>query len=130
MVLWVREAVECFKHCLMGHITRNMEGMNCGGLAKEVILKKINMWPRDHFYDILVKNVAAFCPCLKSLPEAKVKRFGLIPLAEKIISKQSSINSVLWLLVITLLKIYNGKEQAEQGKLQYVQFEEKSGTKK
>jgi hypothetical protein len=25
----------------------------------------------DHSYDVLVKNVAAFCPCLESLPEAK-----------------------------------------------------------
>ncbi|KRY66817.1 hypothetical protein T11_13570 [Trichinella zimbabwensis] len=29
------------------------------------------MWPRDCFCGILVKNVATFCPCLKSLPEAK-----------------------------------------------------------
>jgi hypothetical protein len=27
-----------------------------------------------------VKNVVSFCPCLKSLPEAKVKRLGLIEL--------------------------------------------------
>lgn len=25
LVLWVRKAVECFKHCLVGHISRSME---------------------------------------------------------------------------------------------------------
>ena len=29
------------------------------------------MWPSVCFCGILVKNVAAFCPCVKSLPEAK-----------------------------------------------------------
>ena len=33
------------------------------------------MWQRDGSCAIFVKNVAAFCPCLKSLPKAKVKRF-------------------------------------------------------
>ena len=64
------------------------------------------MWTSDHSHDILVKNVAAFCLCLKSLPEAKVKRFGLIPLAKKIL-KQPSVLSVVWLLIVTLLRIYN-----------------------
>ena len=40
--------------------------------------------PRDYFCDVLVKQVAAFCSCLKSLPEDKVKSFELIPLAEEI----------------------------------------------
>jgi hypothetical protein len=31
------------------------------------------MWPRDYFCGILVKKVATFCPCLKSLPTDKVK---------------------------------------------------------
>ena len=35
-------------------------------MALEVSKKNINMWPRDCSCDILVKNVAAFCPCLKS----------------------------------------------------------------
>ena len=25
LVFWVRKAVECFKHCLMGHTSRSME---------------------------------------------------------------------------------------------------------
>jgi hypothetical protein len=45
-----------------------------------------------------VKNVAAFCPCLKSLPEAKVKRLGLIPLTKEV-SETLSIDFVLWLIL-------------------------------
>jgi hypothetical protein len=74
--------------------------------------------------------VAAFCPCLTSplhkkrnLSEAKLKSFGLMTLAE--ISRQPNIDSVLWLLVVTLMQIYNEKEQAEHGKMQNVEFEEK-----
>jgi hypothetical protein len=43
-----------------------------------------------------VKNVAAFCPCLKNMAEAKVKRFILITLPKEI-SKKSSRDFVLWL---------------------------------
>jgi hypothetical protein len=46
------------------------------------------------------------------------------------ISKQPSIDSRIWLLMFTLMKIYNEKEQADRGKLQNVQFEEKGGTRK
>ena len=38
--------------------------------AQEVLEGKISKRPRGH-YDILAKNVSAFCPCLKNLPEAK-----------------------------------------------------------
>ena len=58
--------------------------------------KNFSMWPRDCSCDILVKNVAAFCPCLKSLPEAKVKRFILIALTKEV-SKKPSRDFVLWL---------------------------------
>jgi hypothetical protein len=37
----------------------------------------ISKWPLDHSCDILSKNMAAFCPCPKNLPEAKLKSFGL-----------------------------------------------------
>lgn len=55
--------------------------------------------------------------CLESLPEFKVKSFGLIPSAEEI-SKQPSRDSVVWFLELTLLNIYNEKEQAEEIKVQ------------
>ena len=45
-----------------------------------------------------------------------MKSFGLIPLAEEI-SKQPSVDSVVGLLVVTLMKISNEKEQAEQIKI-------------
>ena len=45
------------------------------------------------------------------------------------ISKQPSIDSVMWILVIIVMKIYNEKEQAEQGKLQRVNFEENKSTR-
>ena len=57
------------------------------------------MWYRDCFCGILVKNMATFCPWLKSLPEAKVKRLGLIALIAltKEVSKKPSRDIVLWL---------------------------------
>jgi len=58
--------------------------LNYGCLAQEVSEEKnFSMLPRNHSCDILVKNVFAFCPCSKSLPEAKVKRFRLFPLSKK-----------------------------------------------
>ncbi|KAL6053809.1 hypothetical protein STEG23_030631 [Scotinomys teguina] len=50
-------------------------------------------------------------------------------LAEEI-SKHPSMDSVMWLLVITFIEIYNEKEKVEQGKIQNVQFEEKMSTRK
>ena len=78
------------------------DDLNCGTLALEISEKNFDMCLRDCSCDILVKNVAAFCPS-KSLPEAKVKRFRLITL-KKEISKQPIINSVVWLLKFTLIK--------------------------
>jgi hypothetical protein len=51
---------------------------------------------------------SVFCLYPTSLPGAKLKSFGLISLAGEI-SKQPSIDSVMWLLVFTLTKIYNEK---------------------
>lgn len=83
----IRKTVECFKYCLMGHTSTSMEDssverdlMNCGGLLKRLHGRILVCC----LSNILVKKVAVFCPCLKSLPEAKVKTFGLIPLAEDI----------------------------------------------
>ena len=70
--------------------------LNCIYLAQEISKEKnFRMWHKDCFCGILVKNVAAFCPCLKSLPEAKVKRFIVTELTKKI-SKEPSIDFVLW----------------------------------
>lgn len=42
----------------------------------------IGNWTRDISYDALVKDVVAFCPCPKNLPEGKLKSSGLISLVE------------------------------------------------
>jgi hypothetical protein len=45
-----------------------------GAWLKRFQRRFFSILPRDHSCDILVTNVAAFfCPCYKSLPEAKVK---------------------------------------------------------
>jgi hypothetical protein len=49
------------------------------------------------------KEHNAFCPCPKSLPEPKVKRFRLIALT-KDVSKQPDINCVVWLLKFSLIR--------------------------
>ena len=70
-------------------------------------MKNFATLPRDFSCNILVKNVADFCPYLQ---EAKMKVFESIPQAEEI-SKQPRIDSVVWSLVLTLRKIYNEKRQ-------------------
>lgn len=57
-------------------------------------------------------DVTGFCPCLKSLPEIKVKRFGLILLIDEI-SEQCSIDSVMYLLMCMFIKIYNKMEPSQ-----------------
>ena len=91
----------------MVHTSRSLKesgtecDLNCGCLNQEVSEKKnFSMLPRDRSCDILMKNVAAFCPCPKSLPEAKVKSFTLIPPTEEI-SKQPSTDFIVWLLTVT-----------------------------
>jgi hypothetical protein len=61
--------------------------LNCADLAQEVSVENFRMWPRYCFCGILVKNVATFYPCLKSLPESKVKRFVLIALTKEVSKK-------------------------------------------
>ena len=73
------------------------------------------MWPRDSC-DILVKNVVAFCLCLKSLPEAKVKRLRLIALT-KDISNQSSLDSVLRFTFVRSILIKRSKLRKEKYKI-------------
>lgn len=70
----------------MGHASRNTEDSkvngdwNCGGLAQGVSGEKnFSMLPRNCFCDIFVKNVVAFCPCPKSLPEARANEISKQP---------------------------------------------------
>ena len=70
--------MKCFKHCLMGHPSRNMEDsvaksdLICWGMSPEVSETDIYMWPMYCFFEMLVKNVATFCPFPERLTEAKV----------------------------------------------------------
>jgi hypothetical protein len=97
--LWIWNSVGCFKWDLMDHPSRNIEdfvagsNLNCVDLAQEISKERnFRTWHKDCFCGILVKNVATFCPCLKSLHEAKVRRLGLIELTAltKEVSKKSS----------------------------------------
>jgi hypothetical protein len=47
------------------------DDLNCDGLAQEVSEEKIlSMVPGDDSCGVFMKNLIAFCPLLKSLPEA------------------------------------------------------------
>ena len=107
--------MECFKWGLMGHPSRNMEDfvagsdLNCVDLAQEISKEKnFRMWHKDCFSGILMKNVATFCPCLKSLPEVKVKRFRLNKLTKEV-SKQPSRDLVLWLSLFFLSLVFRDR---------------------
>lgn len=74
--------MEHFMWGLMDHSSRNTEGsdtegdLNCRGLGQKLSEEKnFGMLPGDCSCFILLKNVAGFCHCLKSLPEDEVKSF-------------------------------------------------------
>ena len=91
--------------------------LNCGILAVEVSEEKnFNMWPRDCSCDILVKNVAALCSCLKSLPEAKEKRFILIALAKEV-SKNRKREVVFWISSLSSVLNRHSKIRREKYKI-------------
>ena len=65
-----------------------------------------------------MKKGDAFCLYPETVPEVKLKSFRVMALAEEI-SRQPSIDCVVWLLVASLMQIYNEKKH---GKIQNVQF--------
>lgn len=101
--LCVKKAVEGSKSYLMGHTSKSIEDSLAGDdliFESQIELsekKHFSMFPRQHTYVILVKNVAAFCPCPKTQSKPKEKTFRLIALAKKI-SKQPNLDTVLWLI--------------------------------
>lgn len=59
------ESSGMFKHCLKGHTSRSMEDngdLKCWEFFLEVSGKNFSMMPCNHFCDILMKEMAAFCP--------------------------------------------------------------------
>jgi hypothetical protein len=116
-----RKAVECFKWGLIGYSNSTEDSgakgaLNYGSLAQEGSEENICMWPRTVLEVFLAKNMAAFCPCLKHLLESELKSFGLSKLAEEI-SKQLHMDSVIWMLVLASVQVYDEKEQVEQIKI-------------
>jgi hypothetical protein len=79
------------------------DDLNCADLAQDVSEEKIfSMLPRDCPYYIVEKIVVAFCPWMKSLPEAKMKRFRLIALTKEV-SNQPSLDFILWFTMRSIL---------------------------
>jgi len=78
--------------------------------------KNFSVWPTDYFYGILVKNMAALCPCRKSLSEAKVKRFRLIPLTKEV-SEIPSKDFVLWSSLMKSILNKHSKLRKEKYKM-------------
>jgi hypothetical protein len=74
-----------------------------GCLAKKFQRRMLVCGMETVFMVILVKNMAAFCPCPKSLPKAKMRRIRSIALAKEV-SEQPGINSIVWLPKLTLMK--------------------------
>ena len=120
----------------MGLTSRSMEDsgakyalINCG-VQKVSGENIVSMWPRDWSCNILVKKVAVFCSCLKSLNNVKPMCFELILFSEEM-SKQSGIDSAVFLLVVTLIKIYNKKKNnLSRVNFKNINFEGKRTTRK
>ena len=64
------------------------------------------------------KNVDALCPCLKSLPEAEVKRFRLIALAKEI-SKELRMYAVIRFTLMMSVFMQHNKLSKKKKKKTY-----------
>lgn len=101
--LWSRTIVELRKQSLTGHSSMNLDcrtpentGDN-GDPVQEVSEENNNSnWVGAHSCAILAKNVAAFCPCPKNLPKAKLKSNRLISLVEAISRKHEIRRMVIF----------------------------------
>lgn len=76
---------------------------------------------------IFQQNMAGFCSCLKSLPQAKLKSLGLIALAEGI-SKQTRMDSIMCFQCSLLCRSIVKRSKLSKG--QNIQFQEKRGPRK
>ena len=76
---WIRKELSALNGAKMGHTSGNMtdgseSNVNCDNTAQDLSEgKNTSNWPGGHSG----KNVVAFRPCPKSLPEAKLKSFRL-----------------------------------------------------
>jgi len=90
--------------------------------------KNFGMCYKDCFCGILVKIVAAFCPCLKGLPETKVKRLRLIKLTKEA-SETPIIDFVLWLSLMKSILMRKGKLKKEKYKIYGLSIKGTPGSK-
>ena len=125
--LWIWKAMKCFKRSVMGYPSQNMkdccywEWFELCRPGPILSVKNFNMWPRDRFCDILVKNMAAFCPCLKSRPEAKVKNLRSIEFTKEI-SKEPSRDFVLWFSLMKSILNKWSKLRKEKNKIIWFKY--------
>jgi hypothetical protein len=93
--------------CSLGYVK---SALKCADLAQEVSVEKnFSTWLRDCFCGVLAKNMVPFCPCLKSLPEAKLKRFILIALDKGNLKKKPTGDFVLWINLMKNILIKHNK---------------------
>lgn len=114
--LWTRNTVELFRWNLTGYESSSLKGSstendtNYGDTYEEVSeWKNVSNWPRDNSWDNLANNMDGICPCSKNLHAAKLS-FGLMALTGEI-SRKPSLDSVMWLIIITPMLFYNEKKK-------------------
>jgi hypothetical protein len=97
-----------------------LSGLSCAESSQDVSVKKhFIMRPRDCFSGILLKNMTAFCPSLKSVPDAKVNKLGLMTLVKEI-SEMPITDFVFWL---SLMKsILNKHSKLKKEKKNYIKY--------
>lgn len=96
--------------------------MDYASLTQEVSeWNNVSKWPKIYSCDILPNNVAAFSLCPKILLEVKLKSGRLMVLAGKI-SRQPVMGCIMWLLLATIMQIYN---EAGQRNTKYTVWGEK-----
>lgn len=100
--------VGCFQHYFMDQLVGALKTMilrmisSLGDWLKR-FQKRIYIFPEDILYYFDNKDYV-ICPSSRSLHTAKLKRYALILLVEEIV-KQPSIDSMTYLLVLTLIFI-------------------------
>lgn len=117
--------VECCKWGLMGYPSRTLKYSSAESIVdhEEPFMvsegNNISKWVRENCCN-LARHVTGFCPSHNIMSESKLISFVLIFFLAKEILRQPSNDTVLWLLVITFMHIYNDKKQARQTQVQNV----------
>jgi hypothetical protein len=112
---WLDALSVAYCTIILVSVNDSSEGnLNCWGQNQEASEEKnISKLPRYHSCGILAKYVNVFWLCPKIQHDTKLNHFELIPIVQEIL-RQFTTNYIMWLLVTTLMEIYNKKEQAKQ----------------